>query len=119
MILENFVGFAFEGCHESNLGNKAVYFLSLRIVFATIIFSFIITMEIAVSLIELNVLGKDKILVDIPDDLDEKEQRKYIRKILRTHTDNNPLLRKFHPDTKKMAIDMMVETIITKLHEVK
>jgi hypothetical protein len=26
-------------------------------------------MEIAVSFIELNVLGKDKILVDIPDDL--------------------------------------------------
>ena len=76
-------------------------------------------MEIDVSFIELNVLGKDKILVDIPDNLDKKEQRKFIRKILQTHTDNNPLLRKFHPDTKKMAIDMMVETIITKLNEVK
>jgi hypothetical protein len=25
LILENFVGFALEGCHESNFGNKAVW----------------------------------------------------------------------------------------------
>ena len=100
-------------------GIKLYLFFTLTIVFATIIFSFIITREIAVSFIELKVLGKDKILVDIPDDLDKKEQRKFIRKILRTHTENNPSLRKFHPDTKKMAIDMMVETILTKLNEVK
>lgn len=67
------------------------------------------------SLIEFNVLGKDKLLLDIPDELDEKEKRKFVRKILQRHTEKNPMLRKFHPDTKKMAIDMMVETVIAQL----
>jgi hypothetical protein len=113
------VGFALEGCHESNFGNKAVSFFSLKIVFVTFFFSFIITREIAVSFIELNVLGKDKLLVDIPDELDEKEKRKFIRKILQRHSEKNPILRKFHPDTKKMAIDMAVETVITQLNSMK
>ncbi len=68
------------------------------------------------SLIEFNVLGKDKLLLDIPDELDEKEKRKFVRKILQRHTEKNPMLRKFHPDTKKMAIDMMVETVIAQLN---
>jgi hypothetical protein len=71
---------------------------------------------VVVSLIEFNVLGKDKLLLDIPDELDEKEKRKFVRKILQRHTEKNPMLRKFHPDTKKMAIDMMVETVIAQLN---
>jgi hypothetical protein len=33
-----------------------------------------------VSLIEFNVLGKDNILIDVPDDFNVKEKRKFIRK---------------------------------------
>jgi hypothetical protein len=69
-----------------------------------------------VTLIEFNVPGEDNILIDVPDDLDEKEKRKFIRKVLKKHSEKNPILRKFHPDTKKMAVDMMVETIIQKIN---
>jgi hypothetical protein len=34
-----------------------------------------------VTLIEFNVPGKDNILIDVPDDLNEKEKRKFIRKV--------------------------------------
>jgi hypothetical protein len=69
-----------------------------------------------VTLIEFNVPGEDNILIDVPDELDEKEKRKFIRKLLKKHSEKNPILRNFHPDTKKMAIDMMVESIIQKIN---
>ncbi len=68
------------------------------------------------TLIEFNVLGKDNILIDVPDDLDDKEKRKFIRKFLKRHSEKNPILKKFHPDTKKMAVDMIVEAIIQKIN---
>jgi hypothetical protein len=71
-----------------------------------------------VTFIEFNVLGKDNILIDVSDDLNEKEKRKFIRKFLKRYSEKNPILQKFHPDTKKMAIDMMVETIIQKINNV-
>jgi hypothetical protein len=69
-----------------------------------------------VTLIEFNVPDEDNILIDVPDDLDEKEKRKFIKKLLKKHSEKNPILRKFHPDTKKMAVDMMVEAIIQKIN---
>jgi hypothetical protein len=69
-----------------------------------------------VTLIEFNLPGEDNILIDVPDDLDEKGKRKFIRKLLKKHSEKNPILRKFHPDTKKMAVDMMVEAIIQKIN---
>lgn len=68
------------------------------------------------TLIEFNVPDEDNILIDVPDDLDEKEKRKFIKKLLKKHSEKNPILRKFHPDTKKMAVDMMVEAIIQKIN---